>query len=56
MYYDSDPKKVAEAMIGTPPLRRYGSIDEVIGPVAFFLSDDASYLTGIDIEVTGGMN
>ena len=43
-------------MIGSTPLRRYGSIEEVIGPVTFLLSDDASYLTGVDIQITGGMN
>ena len=43
-------------MIGATPLKRYGSTDEVIGPVAFLLSDDASYLTGVDIQITGGIN
>ncbi|CEM19262.1 unnamed protein product [Vitrella brassicaformis CCMP3155] len=56
IHYDKDPKVVAQQMIGSTPLRRYGSVDEVIGPVTFLLSDDASYLTGIDIQVTGGMN
>lgn len=55
-YYDSDPKVVKEQMVNSTPLRRYGSIDEVIGPVAFLFSDDASYLTGVDIQITGGMN
>jgi len=55
-YYSSDPNVVKDEMIHSSPLRRYGSIDEVIGPVAFLLSDDASYLTGVDIEITGGMN
>jgi len=55
VYYDKDPKKVALAMVSEPPMKRYGSIEEVIGPVAFLLSDDASYLTGIDIKITGGI-
>jgi NAD(P)-dependent dehydrogenase (short-subunit alcohol dehydrogenase family) len=41
-------------MVNSVPMRRYGSINEVIGPVLFLLSDDSSYLTGIDIKITGG--
>ena len=41
-------------MIAMVPLGRYGSTDEVAKVVAFLLSDDASYLTGINIEISGG--
>lgn len=54
-YYSSDAKVVAQQMIDSCYMRRYGSLDEVIGPVTFLLSDDASYLTGQDIEINGGM-
>ena len=54
VYFSEDPEKVASQMVDSVPMRRYGSINEVIGPVLFLLSDDASYLTGIDIKVTGG--
>ena len=54
-YYDADPEVVAKQMIDSVPMKRYGSIDEVIGPVLFLFSDDASYLTGIDIQITGGI-
>ena len=37
-----------------PALRRYGSLDEVASVVRFLLSDEASYLTGINIEIAGG--
>lgn len=53
-YFSSDPKKVAEGMIGSVPMKRYGSLDEVMGPVLFLLSDDASYITGEDIKIIGG--
>lgn len=56
VYYDKDPKIVQQQMINATPLKRYGSIQEVIGPVTFLLSDDASYLTGVDIQITGGIN
>ncbi|MFK7891846.1 MAG: SDR family oxidoreductase [Granulosicoccus sp.] len=36
------------------PIRRAGSAEEVARPILFLLSDDASYMTGSAIEVTGG--
>jgi NAD(P)-dependent dehydrogenase (short-subunit alcohol dehydrogenase family) len=53
-YYASEPEAVAEQMIGMVPLRRYGSVHEVATVVAFLLSDDASYMTGVNVEVSGG--
>ena len=54
VYFSEDPEQVASQMVYSVPMRRYGSINEVIGPVLFLLSDDSSYLTGIDIKITGG--
>jgi NAD(P)-dependent dehydrogenase (short-subunit alcohol dehydrogenase family) len=53
-YYAADSDEVAEQMIGMVPLRRYGSAHEVATVVAFLLSDDASYVTGVNLEVSGG--
>jgi NAD(P)-dependent dehydrogenase (short-subunit alcohol dehydrogenase family) len=53
-YYATDPDEVASQMIGMVPLRRYGSAQEVATVVAFLLSADASYVTGVNIEVSGG--
>lgn len=55
-YYDADPKVVEQQMIGAVPMRRFGSLDEVANVVTFLLSDDASYLTAQNIEITGGIN
>ncbi len=53
-YYAHEPALVAEQMINMVPMRRYGTLDEVAAVVTFLLSDDASYLTGQNIEITGG--
>ena len=53
-YYATDPDEVAAQMIGMVPMRRYGSAYEVATVVAFLLSDDASYVTGVNLEVSGG--
>ncbi len=53
-YYADDPDEVARQMISMIPLRRCGSTAEVANVVAFLLSDQASYLTGINIEIAGG--
>jgi NAD(P)-dependent dehydrogenase (short-subunit alcohol dehydrogenase family) len=53
-YYAADPATVAAQMINMVPMRRYGSAEEVATVVAFLLSGDASYVTGINVEVAGG--
>lgn len=37
------------------PLGRLAAVDDMSGAVAFLLSADASYITGIDILIDGGM-
>jgi NAD(P)-dependent dehydrogenase (short-subunit alcohol dehydrogenase family) len=53
-YYAIEPEAVAAQMIEMVPMRRYGSVHEVAAVVAFLLSDDASYVTGVNLEVSGG--
>ncbi|KAL7443416.1 hypothetical protein ACHAXM_012077 [Skeletonema potamos] len=55
-YFSSDPEQVAQAKIGGVPMKRLGSIDEVIKSVAYLLSDDSSYTTGINLVVDGGLS
>lgn len=53
-YYADTTEEVARQMIDQVPMRRHGSVDEVARVVAFLLSDEASYLTGVNLEVAGG--
>jgi NAD(P)-dependent dehydrogenase (short-subunit alcohol dehydrogenase family) len=53
-YFDSDPKVVEQQMINSVPLRRLGKLEEVANGVAFLMSDEASYITGFNLDITGG--
>jgi len=53
-YFGSDPETVARQMIEAVPLRRYGSPTEVADVVTFLAGERSSYLTGVNIEVSGG--
>jgi 2-hydroxycyclohexanecarboxyl-CoA dehydrogenase len=48
-------KKVIETMKAGTQLRRLGTPDEVAAAIAFLASDDASYVTGETLGVSGGM-
>jgi NAD(P)-dependent dehydrogenase (short-subunit alcohol dehydrogenase family) len=43
-----------EEWIRQTPLQRFGRPEEVAGPIAFLASEDASYITGAVINVSGG--
>lgn len=53
-YFDADPKVVEQQMIDSVPMRRLGSLEEVANGVAFLMSEEASYITGFNLEITGG--
>jgi len=53
-YYSTEPDEVTVQMISQVPMRRFGTVDEVASGVMFLLSDNASYLTGVNLEIAGG--
>jgi 2-hydroxycyclohexanecarboxyl-CoA dehydrogenase len=48
-------KRIVETMVGSTNLRRLGHPDEVAAAIAFLASDDASYITGQALGVSGGL-
>lgn len=44
------------AILGQIAMKRYGTAEEVANTVAFLCSDDASYITGQIIEISGGLS
>jgi 3-oxoacyl-[acyl-carrier protein] reductase len=52
---DTIPKDVLTEMEKRVPLRRLGKPEEIANVYAFLASDEASYVNGAVIEVSGGM-
>ncbi|MEA2407659.1 MAG: 2-hydroxycyclohexanecarboxyl-CoA dehydrogenase [Thermoleophilaceae bacterium] len=48
-------KRIVDTMISSTNLRRLGHPDEVAAAIAFLASDDASYVTGQSLGVSGGL-
>lgn len=46
---------LAQDLISKVPMKRLGQPEEVAATVAFLASQDASYITGVEINVDGGM-
>ena len=45
----------AKEVVSKVPMKRFGQPEEVAGAVAFLASQDASYITGVELNVDGGM-
>ncbi len=53
--FHANPEKVNEALVKAIPFRRVAQPSEIAGPVAFFASPEASYVTGQVLSVSGGL-
>ncbi|MDD4344006.1 MAG: SDR family NAD(P)-dependent oxidoreductase [Eubacteriales bacterium] len=50
-----EPTEETKAIINSIPMQRAGKADEIGRLVSFLASDDASYITGTEIIIDGGM-
>src|SRR5512146_639067 len=50
-----NPEKLVEAFTRSIPLGRIGQPDDLPGAIVFFASDDAGYITGQVLSVSGGL-
>jgi 3-oxoacyl-[acyl-carrier protein] reductase len=49
------PEAVRESALGQIPLGRTGTAEDIANAVVFLASDQASYLTGVSLDVNGGL-
>ncbi len=53
---EEDMNAMGEQLTAQHPLGRFGTAEEVAGAATFLLSDDASYISGAELVVDGGMS
>src|SRR5271165_3530315 len=51
---EANAQELAQALLQQIPAKRFGKPEEVATAVAFLASDDASYITGVELAVDGG--
>ena len=50
----ADPVAAKKAILSAHPVGRFASPDDIVAPVVFLLSDEASFITGANLQADGG--
>lgn len=50
------PEEIRQKVLQEIPMRRFGEVEEVSGPIVFLCTDEAAYITGQIIHINGGYN
>lgn len=53
---DALTEEQKNAILNVIAMKRYGQVEEIAGVISFLSSDDASYVTGQTIEISGGLS
>jgi len=49
------PEEADKGIIGTIPLNRLGTPQDLAKAAVFLASDDSAYITGVELDVDGGV-
>jgi len=50
-----DREERMAALVADTPLKRFGTVDEVAAVAAMLASDEATYVTGTEVTIDGGL-
>ena len=53
--FEHAPKEMIEAIVSQVPYKRIGQPEEIAAAVLFLASDDSKFVTGVELNVDGGM-
>lgn len=48
------PEEIRQKVLQEIPMKRFGKVEEVSGPIVFLCTDEAAYITGQIIHINGG--